>query len=151
MEIYVAGLLPEALWVDLPQIDQQHEEIFRRISSLKAECLESGFAAADGFAALLDLFAQHFATEQMLADEAAVDFSEHAKIHRDTLRILDKALSEVFAGGQNVYSLLRYSEYWFERHIGEDDRLFVSALRSASGHHPAQQRWSLSPGLSAHA
>jgi hemerythrin-like metal-binding protein len=151
MEIEVPGLLPEALLVDLPEIDQQHEEIFSRISSLKAECLESGFGATEGFEALLELFAQHFATEQLLADEAEVDFTQHAKIHRDTLRILDKALGEVFAGTQDVYSFLRFSEYWFERHINEDDRSFVRALQAANGRRSTPRRRSVSPYFSANA
>lgn len=151
MELYVAGQLPEALLVGVPDIDQQHEESFNRISLLKAQCLESGFAAVEGFADVLELFAQHFATEQMLAEEAAIDFGEHASIHQDTLRILYKALSDALAGDQDVYSLLRYAEYWFERHIGEDDRLFASALSAANGRHTSQQRRPLSSSFSAHA
>ena len=151
MELYVAGQLPEALLVGVPDIDQQHEEIFSRISLLKAQCLESGSAAVEGFADLLELFAQHFATEQMLAEEAEIDFSEHAGVHHDTLRILYKALNDAFAGSHDVYSLLRYAEYWFERHIGEDDRLFADELSAANGQRTSQPRWPLNASFSAHA
>ena len=33
MNSYLASLLPEALLVDLPEIDTQHEEIFDRIET----------------------------------------------------------------------------------------------------------------------
>lgn len=133
MEIYCAGLLPEALLVDLPEIDAQHEEIFNRIESIKTACFETSYVPVEEFDALLDYFALHFATEERIADEAGLDFTDHAKIHEDTLRMLRKALSEVRSAGRDAHSFLRYCEYWFERHINEDDRLFISALQSGGG------------------
>lgn len=130
MKVSAVGLLPEALLVDLPEIDLQHEEIFSRIETLKVACFEGGFVPADEFQALLEFFEYHFATEERIAEEAGLDFVEHAKIHRDTLRLLHKALGEVFSGTQDVHSFLRFSEYWFERHINEEDRQFIAALQS---------------------
>ncbi len=130
MNIYLASLLPEALLVDLPEIDTQHEEIFDRIETLKTACFESSYVPIDEFHSLLELFEQHFATEERLAEEAALDFVEHTKVHRDTLRILRKTLGEVISGAHDAHSFLRYSEYWFERHISEDDRPFVAALHA---------------------
>lgn len=132
MNSYLATLLPEALLVDLPEIDAQHEEIFDRIETLKSVCFESTYVPIDEFDSLLDLFEQHFATEERIADEAGLDFVDHTKVHRDTLRLLRKALSEVISGTHDAHSFLRYSEYWFERHISEDDRRFVAALQSAA-------------------
>ena len=129
MESYIAGLLPEALVVDLPEIDAQHEEIFHRIESLKAACFESSYVPIDEFGALLDYFATHFATEERLADEAGLDFADHTRIHTDTLRLLHKAFGEVISGGQDVHCFLRYAEYWFERHITEEDKPFANSVR----------------------
>ena len=61
MEIGRSPLLPEALLVDLPEIDAQHEDIFSRIESLKVACFESDYVPIDEFHALLDVFEQHFA------------------------------------------------------------------------------------------
>lgn len=132
MEVSAVGLLPEALLVDLPEVDCQHEEIFSRIETLKIACFDGGFVPADEFHALLEFFKYHFATEERIAEEAGLEFAEHAKIHRDALRLLHKALSEVFNGVQDVHSFLRFSEYWFERHINEEDRQFVATLQSGS-------------------
>jgi len=146
MEIRVTGLLPEALLVDLPEIDAQHEEIFHRIESLKAACFESRYVPIDEFSALLDYFAIHFATEERIAEAAGLDFADHARIHTDTLRLLHKAFGDVQSGSQDVHSFLRYAEYWFERHINEDDRLFISTLQSddcsrSSGVRPTATPW----------
>ncbi|MER2623778.1 MAG: hemerythrin family protein [Accumulibacter sp.] len=139
MKIHFSGLLPEALLVDLPEIDQQHEEIFRRIESLKTTCFADNFIPIDDLTDLLDYFALHFATEERIADAAGLDFTDHLRIHEDTLRLLRKALRDVINGEHDAHSFLRYAEYWFERHISEDDRLFVATLqagiRSRSGVH----------------
>lgn len=135
MKVRNAGLLPEALLVDLPEIDAQHEEIFHRIEALKTTCFESSYVPIDEFHALLDFFATHFATEERIAADAGLDFTDHARIHDDTLRLLQKALGDVITGTQDVHSFLRYAEYWFERHISEDDRLFISLLQASGVDH----------------
>ncbi|EXI64076.1 MAG: cation-binding hemerythrin HHE family protein [Candidatus Accumulibacter adjunctus] len=132
MKICLPGLLPAQLVVDLPEIDAQHEEIFCRIESLKTACFESGHVPVAEFEALLDYFTMHFATEERLADEAGLDFVDHARIHDDTLRLLRRALTEVIRGARDAHSFLRYCEYWFERHISEDDRLFINNLQSSN-------------------
>jgi hypothetical protein len=35
---------------------------------------------------------------------------------------IEKGLTEVIEGKQDVFSVLRYVDYWFERHIVEEDR-----------------------------
>ncbi|HPT51422.1 MAG TPA: hemerythrin domain-containing protein [Accumulibacter sp.] len=130
MEIHLTGLLPESLLVDLPEIDAQHEEIFHRIESLKAACFETAYVPVEDLRALIDYCARHFATEERIADEVGLEFADHTKIHRDTLRLMHRALSEVANGTQDAHSFLRYSEYWFERHIHEDDRIFLDVFHS---------------------
>lgn len=129
MEINLVGMLPEALLIDLPEIDAQHEEIFRRIESLKAACFGSGPVSFDDFSGLLDYLRYHFATEETVAQQVGADFTKHAQVHRQNLRALRKAFSEVRAGARDVHSFLRYAEYWFERHISEEDRPFAAAVR----------------------
>lgn len=140
------SLLPEALLVDLPEIDAQHEDIFSRIESLKVACFESDYVPIDEFHALLDVFEQHFATEERIAAEAGLDFADHAKIHANTLRLLWKAFGDVINGGHDAHSFLRFTEYWFERHIREDDQAFAAALQSSNFlppamHWPAADRY----------
>ncbi len=148
MEINFAGFLPEALFFDLPEIDAQHEEIFNRIDSLKTACFESSYVPLEEFDALLEYFAFHFATEERIADEADLDFADHAKIHEDTLRLLQRALTEVRNRGRDAHSFLRYCEYWFERHISEDDRGSISTLQSGDFEHLRNRRPSAGPCFS---
>ena len=135
MTIGLSACLPEALLVDLPEIDSQHEEIFSRIELLKAGCFESRYVDIAESHALLTVFEQHFATEERIAEESGLDFSAHAKTHRDTLFLLRKALGDVLSGAKDAHSFLRYAEFWFERHIREDDKRFVATLLESQRFH----------------
>ncbi len=130
MEINLAGLLPEALLIDLPEIDAQHEEIFRRIESLKLACIGSGPIPFEDFDSLLAYLKYHFDSEERLANEMGIDFLDHATVHRENLHALCKAFDEVRGGARDVHSFLRYAEYWFERHIAEEDKPFATKVRS---------------------
>lgn len=74
----------------------------------------------------------HFATEERIAQEAGLEFSLHTQTHRDNLRVIGRALSEVKQGARDVRSFLRYAEFWFERHIVQDDQPFAAKLRAIS-------------------
>ena len=132
MEIAFSPFLPDALLLDLPEVDAQHEEVFTRIESLKAGCFESSYVDIDEFQGLIELFERHFATEERIAREAGVNFSRHATIHRNTLDLLRKALSDILAGSADAHSFLRYAEFWFERHIRDEDKRFVAKLQGSS-------------------
>ena len=138
MEIGPSPLLPEALLVDLPEVDAQHEEIFTCIESIKSACFESAYVPINELHALIELFERHFSTEERIAREAGLEFADHTRIHRDTVRLLRKGFADILAGEHETHPFLRYAEYWFERHISEDDRLFVAALHSRSFALPAQ-------------
>lgn len=133
MENQLSGLLPEALQVDHPELDPQHEEIFVLIESLKTHCFDEGGLPDAQFERLLDRFEQHFSTEERLAEAAGVEFAQHARVHRTQLRTMRRALDEVLAGVRDVHSFLRFVEFWFERHIQQDDQPFVEALRRSAG------------------
>ena len=129
MEINRAAVLPEALRIDLPEIDAQHEEIFQRIESLKTVCFDSAPPPLEDFDSLLDYVKFHFATEERVAGESRVDFVDHGRVHRKNLSALRKAFSQVRHGKRDVHSFLRYAEYWFERHIAEEDKPFAASVR----------------------
>ena len=130
MHINLAGLLPAALLIDLPEIDYQHEEIFRRLEALKAACFGSESVHLEGCDSLLDYLQQHFATEERIAHQTGADFIDHARVHRENLHALRKAMAEVHRGARDVHSFLRYAEYWFERHITEEDKPFAVSVRA---------------------
>lgn len=144
MEILFTRLLPEALVIGLPEVDAQHEEIFSRIESLKEGCLEHCHAPFLEFESLMAFFAHHFATEERIAEQAGLDFSEHKKAHRTNLRVLKKALDEVRSGTRDGYSFMRYIELWFERHIIEYDQPFAASLRPRKRHRSTSMQISAS-------
>lgn len=130
MEITVPRLLPAALVIDIPEVDEQHQEIFTRIELLKVACVDGGYAGISAFDDLLVFIAHHFTTEEHIAAQAGLEFSRHTKAHHDNLYVLSKALDEVRRGASDVYSFLRYLEFWFERHILEEDKPFAILLKS---------------------
>lgn len=132
MEVVVHNFLPDALVLDVPEIDVQHEEIFSRIEWLKAVCLEANCLPPEPAADFLAFLTEHFATEERIALAAGIGFSEHARKHCDNLSAIAKAIHAVHVGHSDIFSLLRYLEYWFERHIVEEDRPFAAALRILS-------------------
>jgi len=130
MEANLAGMLPEVLLIDLPEIDVQHEEIFRRIELLKTASYGSEPLPYKDFESLLDYLKHHFQTEESIALQVGAPFAEHARVHRKNLRTLRKALREVEDGRRDEHSFLRYIEYWFERHINEEDKPFAISVRA---------------------
>ncbi|MFZ2855003.1 MAG: hemerythrin family protein [Rhodocyclaceae bacterium] len=130
MEITIPRLLPAALVIDHPEVDEQHQEIFTRIELLKVACVDGGYSGISAFDDLLVFIGHHFATEERIAAQAGLEFSRHTKAHHDNLYVLSKALNEVRRGASDVYSFLRYLEYWFERHILEEDKPFAVLLKS---------------------
>jgi len=123
------ALLPEALQVDFPEIDGQHEEIFCRLEALKAACFGSNDRPVEEFKSLLDSIARHFASEERFAEQAEIEFSEHTRVHRENLQSMRDALEVVLGGASESYSFLRFAEFWFERHILQYDQDFVAELK----------------------
>ena len=129
MGVQRTALLPEALRVGFPEIDGQHEEIFSHLEALKTACFRSNDLPVDEFRNLLDSIARHFASEERLAKQAAIEFSEHATVHRENLQSMQDALDVVLGGVSEAYSFLRFAEFWFERHIIQYDQSFAADLK----------------------
>jgi hemerythrin-like metal-binding protein len=128
--------LPEALTLCIEEIDDQHGNLFALLAEIKANCLVSNELPHERATRLIEFLREHFCTEEKLAADAGYDFSEHACKHVKMVSAIEKGLSEVEAGMQDVFSLLRYVEYWFERHIAEEDRplsIFLHQTASQPG------------------
>lgn len=115
------SFLPSPLRIGVPEIDEQHDALFRHLVVLKGLCLRDGFLPMEEADGLLAALQVHYATEERLADEAGQDFVAHARAHSEMLGVVGKALSEVAEGRGDVFGTLRYVEYWFERHIAQED------------------------------
>ena len=129
MNDQVAVFLPASLLLNVPEIDDQHAELFARLSSLKSLCIEANCLPTDQAEALLEALRIHCATEEGLALEAGLDFAVHASKHQVMLKGIAKTLDQVRQERMDIYSLIRYIEYWFERHIREEDMVLGQELR----------------------
>lgn len=114
--------LPSALVIDVPEIDEQHACLFEQLEEFKASCIEHNAYQADEAEALFATLTTHCQTEERLAGQAGIDFRQHGEKHRIMLRGIRKMLDDMDNPGADVFGLIRYVDYWFERHIQEEDR-----------------------------
>lgn len=121
MNDQIAVFLPDSLVINVPEIDEQHAELFAGLARLKSLCIEANCLPSDQAEALLETLRIHCSTEEAFAERAGLDFTVHAAKHRAMLKGIEKTLAQVRQERMDIYSLLRYIEYWFERHIREED------------------------------
>lgn len=124
--------LPRELLVDVPVIDRQHDDLFTQFEALKAICIERNVLPSAEAEALVDTLEVHFATEEKFALDAGIDFGRHGEKHRKMLASVRKMLANVIAGELDAFSLIRYLDYWFERHIREEDQVLGRSLQRAA-------------------
>lgn len=120
--------LPAALAVGVPEMDTDHERLFGCLEALKSACLGSEGLPLPQAESLYQTLQAHCALEESLAIAAGVDFADHREKHRRMLLSIRRMLDEVEAGRADVFSLLRYIDYWFERHIVDADQGLANSL-----------------------
>ena len=133
--------LPVSLHIGIEEIDLQHAELFGHLVRLKRLCLNINRLPANEADALLARLRRHFATEAHYAAEAGVDFAAHTVRHQTMLEQVSKALKGASAANADVFGVLRYVEYWFERHIAHEDQELADRLAL----HPSRQSFTESP------
>jgi len=126
MPDWVPRLLPPELATGVFDLDELHDGLFRRLAYIKTFCLEANYLPQSLADELLAALEEHYSLEERLASEIGMAFGEHAQHHEQMLLAVGKTLGEVVAGRANVYSLIRYLEYWFERHIADEDHVFAA-------------------------
>ena len=120
--------LPLSLHIGVEEIDAQHAELFGHLVRLKRLCLNINRLPANEADALLARLRRHFATEARYAAEAGIDFAAHTIRHQTMLEQVTKALKGASAANTDVFGVLRYVEYWFERHIAHEDQELAEKL-----------------------
>lgn len=120
--------LPVALHIGIEEIDAQHADLFGHLVRLKRLCLNINRLPANEADALIARLRKHFATEAHYAAEAGVDFTAHTIRHQTMLEQVTKALKGASAANTDVFGVLRYVEYWFERHIAHEDQELADKL-----------------------
>lgn len=132
MNADTAVFLPVALIINVPEVDEQHAGLFARLARLKHRCIETNCLPSDDAISLLESLRIHCATEERLANLASLDFTTHAKKHQLMLKGIEKTLHDVRNEKTDIFSLIKYIEYWFERHIIEEDKELGRNLQKAS-------------------
>ena len=133
MECATFSFLPCTLVVDVEDMDRQHADLFACLERVKARCIECNASCLDELELLYRWLGSHCQSEERLARQISFDFSDHARKHGEMLRGIRRMLDEVSSGKRDVFSLLRYVDYWFERHIEQEDKPLAAALKSCVG------------------
>ena len=113
--------LPDVLRTGILEIDEQHHGLFQQANDIEKACIEHNALRQEDADALLERLRQHFVTEERFASGAGVDFSAHGKRHEEMYRTIAAALERALSNTEGVFGLVRYLQYWFERHIVQDD------------------------------
>jgi hemerythrin len=125
-----------ALATGRPDIDGQHQELFRRAEAVDqalAEGRSAGQTAQETLRFLADYCEKHFATEQSIMYRGkypamADHLAEHAWF-TNRFRELQRHLA---SGGSSEEAVMQLDELllsWFVKHIGTADKALVSFLR----------------------
>jgi hemerythrin-like metal-binding protein len=120
--------LPASLHIGVEEIDAQHADLFGHLVRLKRLCLNINRLPANEADALIARLRKHFSTEAHYAAEAGIDFTAHTIRHQTMLEQVTKALKGASAANADVFGVLRYVEYWFERHIANEDQELADKL-----------------------
>jgi hemerythrin-like metal-binding protein len=124
--------LPNALVIDVPEIDDQHARLFEQLEAFKASCIDHNAFVPEEAEAIFQTLVDHCATEERLAGEAGLDFGRHGDKHRLMLSGIRKRLDAMEHPDADVYGLIRYVAYWFERHITEEDKHLGNQLHQSA-------------------
>jgi hemerythrin-like metal-binding protein len=130
MDSEVAHFLPDSLVLGVPEIDAQHRELFAKLAEIKAICIAENCLPEASADALLAFLHEHFLTEERFAKAAGYDFSRHAAKHEVMITAIRQGIAKVQVGKKDVFGLLKFVEYWFERHITEEDLPLCKILSS---------------------
>lgn len=123
-----------ALAVGHPDIDAQHQEIFRRGARL-IEALRSGEKGEVGpTVAFLSSYAStHFAGEERLMREAGYPgLAEHARQHQAFIEEFGRMVARFDERGATTLMAMEIHNWlaaWLRQHLGETDRRMVEFLR----------------------
>ena len=118
--------------LDIQEMDEEHNELFKRLENLKEHSFGNQALLREEADNLLEYLTQHFRTEQNLAEKAGIDFAAHAQIHEKMLGVVSLALNEFYLGNGDIFGLIKYIHLWFTRHIRETDSRFAEKLRNLS-------------------
>lgn len=127
-------MLPQNLRINIPEIDSEHDALFAFLEGFKEYCFELSPMPQDKRNALYELLVSHFKTEERLAIAASLDFTGHEEAHEKMLETVSQTLKQMASKNSDLYSLIRYIDYWFEIHILRYDLTLAKCLSISMRH-----------------
>lgn len=124
------------LVLGIPEIDEQHQEMFRRFAAFSDACQEEqGREQLMELLSFMQLYAQnHFASEERLMAEYAYPGADEQKLHHAQFkRDLEEFAEKVSAGGPTQELALSVKGKlirWLIQHIRELDRQMVEFVKT---------------------
>jgi hemerythrin len=133
------------LSVGVPELDEQHRELFRRVDRLLDAVLHQDRSEAGRMLTFLRSFVrEHFgAEERLMAESGYPDAARHVQEHRDFARRLaelDDRFAEHGATASLVFELERQAVGWLRDHVYFTDVAlgrWVMARRASADPHAA--------------
>jgi hemerythrin len=126
----------EELALGVPEIDDQHRELFRRFNLLLAACSSGkGNSEVCGLINFLCLYViQHFNEEEKLQQESGYPgYEEHREMHRSFVDRLGDLREQMAREGASLSLVLTTNNVlidWLIRHITREDRKIGEHLRA---------------------
>jgi hemerythrin-like metal-binding protein len=127
-----------ALLVGIPEIDQAHQELFRRLDALH-EAIRGGRSREEvgrTLTFLHDYALQHFSAEQaLMAERAYPGAADHRAEHEAFVGELEALEAEYRRDGPTASLIIRVNTQltgWLRSHIYRTDRALVAFLRPSA-------------------
>lgn len=123
------------LATDVPLIDEQHKEIFRRVDSLLEACKTGkGKEAVGGMLLFLEEYVvSHFKTEEAAQRESAYPhFGEHKAMHEAFLKDVQTLKEKFEEEGPSLMMVLQTNKVvvdWLVKHIKKTDKEFGQYMK----------------------
>jgi len=118
-----------------PEIDAQHQELFRRVNTFLAAAKEPQGAIAARSAVVREQMEAHFAAESRLMQRTAYPSAEEHAVEHELFTMLYEALSGRLAAegpsGEVLFQLTRLLCEWFREHVTVTDRAMCEHARGA--------------------
>ncbi len=126
----------EDLAIGVPQIDEQHKELFVRLGALLDACNQGKGKAEVGKVVgfLEDYIVEHFAAEEKLQQTSGYPtYVAHKTLHQQFVAEFAKLKQQFEAEGATVRFVIQVNRVlvdWLVNHIGKTDRLLAEYLKA---------------------
>ncbi len=133
----MAAIWSQSMSTGVPEVDNQHKELFRQLDSLHAAmsqgCGRNEIEKTLDF--LGDYVVKHFAEEEeLMADVACPAAAENKRAHREFLTLFNTFRKRFDEAGASISLVMEINEtvsHWLVQHIGKIDMQLKDCMAKA--------------------